>query len=211
MRFEDQRVLVVERFDRRWIEEGQYLVGELPQEDMCQASALAPSQKYEADGGPGIQDIAQLLLRSEDPYRDRLTFLKAQLIMWLLAATDGHAKSFSLHLLPGGSYRLTPLYDVLSMWPITGHGVSLLDEKAGDGDGPARQKRPLPGREIQRRHFIETARRCGVPAAEFEALIDDIAARVPEAGSNRACPPTSQPGCSKIRNGVMDNTRRLAR
>ena len=45
---------------------------------------------------------------------------------WLLAATDGHAKNFSLALLPGGGHRLTPLYDIVSAWPIIGSGPNHL-------------------------------------------------------------------------------------
>ena len=44
-----------------------------------------------------------------------------------MAATDGHAKNFSVFLLPGGRYQMTPLYDVLSAWPITGRGPRQLD------------------------------------------------------------------------------------
>ena len=40
----------------------------------------------------------------------------------LAAAIDGHAKNFSLFLLPGGAYRLTPRYDVLSAHPVLGNG-----------------------------------------------------------------------------------------
>jgi serine/threonine-protein kinase HipA len=53
-------------------------------------------------------------------------FLCAQLAFWLLAATDGHAKNFSIFLLPGGGYRMTPLYDVISVWPVIGHGPNLV-------------------------------------------------------------------------------------
>ena len=45
---------------------------------------------------------------------DGRNFLCAQLLFWLLAAIDGHAKNFSLFVLQGGRYRMTPLYDVLS-------------------------------------------------------------------------------------------------
>lgn len=54
--------------------------------------------------------------------RDRALFLLSQLAFWLLGATDGHAKNFSLFLHAADSYRMTPLYDVLSAWPITGTG-----------------------------------------------------------------------------------------
>ncbi len=39
----------------------------------------------------------------------------------MLAATDGHAKNFSIQLLPEGRYRLTPIYDVVSIFPIMGN------------------------------------------------------------------------------------------
>lgn len=51
--FEDQKVLVVERFDRRWAPDGAWIV-RLPQEDFCQANGLPPTMKYEADGGLGL-------------------------------------------------------------------------------------------------------------------------------------------------------------
>ena len=51
---------------------------------------------------------------------DRRQFFKAQVVFWLLAATDGHAKTSSLFHLPGGRYRATPLYDILSAHPVIG-------------------------------------------------------------------------------------------
>lgn len=50
--FGAQKVLVVERFDRRLSATGDYWL-RLPQEDFCQATATPPALKYEADGGPG--------------------------------------------------------------------------------------------------------------------------------------------------------------
>jgi serine/threonine-protein kinase HipA len=47
----------------------------------------------------------------------------------MLAATDGHAKNFSLRLLAQGRYRLTPLSDVISAWPITGPRQNQLHRK----------------------------------------------------------------------------------
>lgn len=54
--------------------------------------------------------------------------MKAQALFWLIGATDGHAKNFSVFLTPGGRYALTPLYDVLTAQPS-------LD------DGPSRRRR----------------------------------------------------------------------
>ncbi len=45
-------------------------------------------------------------------------FYRAQVLFWLLAAIDGHAKNFSVFIEPNGKYRLTPLYDILSVYPF---------------------------------------------------------------------------------------------
>jgi serine/threonine-protein kinase HipA len=114
--FEDQRVLVVERFDRQWT--GDHRLLRLPQEDCCQALSIPPTHKYQADGGPGIEQVLELLKASDNPEEDQRLFIRAQLVFWLMGATDGHAKNFSLFLYPGGGFRLTPLYDVMSAQPL---------------------------------------------------------------------------------------------
>jgi serine/threonine-protein kinase HipA len=53
-------------------------------------------QKYQSDGGPGIVRIIQLLRGSDDPLTDQRAFLKANIVFWLIGATDGHAKNFSV-------------------------------------------------------------------------------------------------------------------
>ncbi len=118
-RFDGQPVLVVERFDRAFADGG-YWIARLPQEDFCQALGQPPARKYEADGGPGMAACLRLLAASDEAPRDRLVFQLAQLAFWLLAATDGHAKNWSVFLGPGDRYWLTPIYDVISMWPYFG-------------------------------------------------------------------------------------------
>lgn len=49
--FGSQRVLVVERFDRRLHSSDNWWM-RLPQEDFCQALGVPPRNKYESDGGP---------------------------------------------------------------------------------------------------------------------------------------------------------------
>jgi serine/threonine-protein kinase HipA len=117
--FEDQKALVVERFDRRLASDNSWII-RLPQEDMCQATGTPPHKKYQVDEGPGIARIMGILLGSESAAEDRYRFFKTQLLFWMLAATDGHAKNFSLFLLPGGRFRATPIYDVLSAHPVIG-------------------------------------------------------------------------------------------
>ncbi|MCF4010602.1 HipA domain-containing protein [Rheinheimera sp. UJ63] len=40
--------------------------------------------------------------------------MRSQILFWLLGATDGHAKNFSIFLEQQDQYWLTPLYDILS-------------------------------------------------------------------------------------------------
>ena len=154
-------VLVVERFDRRLHESGRWIV-RLPQEDFCQAHGVNPATKYEAEGGPGIAQIAQVLHGSQNARADLRTLLASQVAFWLLAATDGHAKNFSIRLLPGGRYMLTPLYDVLSAWPIIGNGKNQLAWKnAKLAMAVSGSNRHYAVAAIMRRHFNATAARCG--------------------------------------------------
>jgi serine/threonine-protein kinase HipA len=128
--FGGQTVLVVERFDREWMDGGAW-IARLPQEDFCQAMGLPSDKKYEQRGGPGMRKCLQLLQggRSAD---DGARFLLAQLAFFLLAATDGHAKNFSIHLQRGDAYEMTPLYDIISMWPYFGNGPNQFQpRKAG--------------------------------------------------------------------------------
>lgn len=171
--FEDQKVLIVPRFDRRISQNGGYWL-RLPQEDFCQALGRHSSQKYESDGGPGILDIANILQTSENVEQDLKTILQAQIVFWLLAATDGHAKNFSIQILPRGRFKLTPLYDVLSAWPVIGAGPEQLDYQKLKLAMAVRGKSPhYRLRDIQYRHFIETAQRCGY-SGNHAQLVDEV-------------------------------------
>ena len=115
--FEDVKVLVVERFDRELSEDKTWLIRH-PQEDMCQAAGISPGLKYESDGGPNISMIMTLLKSSMTPEEDRKQFLQRVFLYWILGAIDGHAKNFSIFLKQGGRFYLTPVYDVISAYPI---------------------------------------------------------------------------------------------
>jgi serine/threonine-protein kinase HipA len=174
--FGSTKALVVTRFDRVLHSSGRYWL-RLPQEDFCQATGTPSSLKYEADGGPGLTDLSRVLQGSESRDEDLATLLRAQLLFWMLAATDGHAKNFSLRLLAQGRYRLTPLYDVLSAWPVTGSRQNQVHRKklklAMALRGASKHYRVA---EIERRHFNTTAQQCGL-GKDMEAIIADVVAQ----------------------------------
>ena len=182
--FGRQRALVVERFDRRWqrithnaqdaagfIPADGTWIARLPQEDMCQATGTPPTQKYESDGGPSMLTCLELLASSERADLDRTHFVLTQLAFWLLAATDGHAKNFSLFHHRGGTFGLTPLYDVISAWPIIGNGPNLLSEHdAKLAMGLHSKHSHYKLREIRVRHWMDLARISGAPGAWEQML-----------------------------------------
>jgi serine/threonine-protein kinase HipA len=175
-RFDDQKVLIVERFDRRPSSDGTWIV-RLPQEDMCQATGTSALHKYESDGGPGIEAIMEVLSGSQRASTDRRNFFITQMIFWLLAATDGHAKNFSIAHLPGSRYEATPLYDVLSAHPIIGAGAGRLAAQKVKLAMAVRGKNVhYLLNQIQRRHWIAQGQRVGFSAADVEAMIDALTA-----------------------------------
>ncbi len=177
--FGDSKVLVVERFDRKLVGNGQYWL-RLPQEDMCQALGKPPSLKYEADGGPGMADILKLLRGSRVSQQDRIHFFKAQVLFWMLAATDGHAKNFSLFHEKDGMYCMTPIYDVLSVWPIIGKGSSHLswhDAKLAMAFRTKNTHYKL--KDISLRHFFDVADKLGL-GDEVGEMINDLMMATPK-------------------------------
>jgi serine/threonine-protein kinase HipA len=171
--FEEQRVLVVERFDRRLSKDKSWII-RLPQEDLCQATGVRSDQKYEADGGPGIRRIMDLLLGSSNAPADRRNFFKTQMLFWMLCAIDGHAKNFSIFLEPAGGYRLTPLYDVLSAYPVLGKSAGKLQpRKVKLAMAVEGRNRHYLWDSILYRHWAETARRTGM-ASSFKAIAQEL-------------------------------------
>ena len=174
--FADRRALVIERFDRQW--SGERLL-RVPQEDCCQALSIPPTRKYESDGGPGIADILVFLKGSNEPASDQRLFVKAQIAFWLLAATDGHAKNFSVFLYPGGGFKLTPLYDVMSTQPLFDKGQLRRNQmRLAMAVGDSRHYRL---HEMAPRHFEQTAARAGMPKATVGAILGELVHALPQA------------------------------
>ena len=174
--FADIKVLVVERFDRKMSADNTWMM-RLPQEDICQTLGFSPNLKYQSDGGPGIKDIMELLLGSIHPEKDRDMFYRAQVLFWLLAAIDGHAKNFSVFIEPNGKYRLTPLYDILSAHPLMAN-KSLQKQKVKMAMALIGKNRYYKWHDIQRRHFIETAKAARYSTEKAETILDDMLEKV---------------------------------
>lgn len=179
--FGNRRVLVVERFDRLWTRDGRLL--RLPQEDLCQALATPSARKYQDRGGPGVKAIMDRLLESDDPAQDRALFFKSQVLFWMIGATDGHAKNFSLFLRPGGRFRLTPFYDVLSAQPA--FDARQIPNKAfrlAMSAGASPHYRIL---DVHGRHFVESGRAAGLGPAVIRRVLDEIRSEA-ETATDRA-------------------------
>jgi len=175
--FAGRKVLVVERFDRAWRDKREW-IARLPQEDLCQALGVPPDRKYEKDGGPGMEACLKLLAGSADAGVDRLAFQLAQLAFWLLAATDGHAKNYSIFLQQGDAYTMTPLYDVISVWPYIGDAANQFRWRS---TGLAMAMRAAKNAHyalhtIQARHWHALAMRHGGPSVwkRMLALVEGI-------------------------------------
>ncbi|PHP95048.1 serine/threonine protein kinase [Pantoea agglomerans] len=174
------RALAVERFDRRWSRDKTRLI-RLPQEDFCQALGLPSSTKYESDGGPGIAEIMQILMGSSNAIEDRYRFMMFQVFQWLIGATDGHAKNFSLFIERGGSCRLTPFYDVISAYPVLGGtGLNKRALKLAMGLRATKGKKT----EIDKifpRHFIATAKSVSFDRDSLQQIFDFFIKAFPQA------------------------------
>ena len=192
--FDSQRCLIVERFDRKLHASGSHWL-RLPTEDCCQATATPADNKYENNGGPGMVAIAELLAQSSER-SDLTTFFKAQVLFWMLRAIDGHAKNFSLFLNPGGRFQLTPLYDVLSAWPVIGRRSGQWPQQklrmamAWHGE-KGRYTKPL---EITARRMQITAKRLGL--GDAQASLCDLIVKTPAVASGvRSQLPPGFPEC----------------
>lgn len=166
-----QVVLSVERFDRVW--QGDTLK-RLPQEDICQSLGYPSAMKYQRLGGPGIAQIMELLRESDTPIEDRETFFRAQIFFFLIGASDGHAKNFSLRLGRRARFTLAPLYDILSVAPVVRAGR--LQRKR------YRLAMSINGHygidEIVPRHFEAEGRAADLPRGRALELLQDMTDRL---------------------------------
>jgi serine/threonine-protein kinase HipA len=172
-RFGEQDALVVARYDRLRLEDGR--VVRLHQEDACQALGVSPHRKYQSEGGPGSEDVVDLLIReSNDPETDVAAFLDALVLNWVIGGTDAHAKNYSL-MLSAGSVRLAPLYDLISILPYP-RRVPYREAKLA-----MRVDREYALWKIRRRHWEGLAARCDLDSGPVVDRVAEVVASVPGA------------------------------
>lgn len=168
--FDDQRALVVRRYDRARI--GEVMV-RLHQEDFCQALGVHPNNKYQADGGPSVEDMVGLLRdNSTAPGVDVGRLVDAVAYNWLTLGSDAHAKNYAL-VLAGRTVRLAPLYDLGSLAPYAKYApkVKLAQKVGGEYRAGA----------IADRHWRRLAASARLDPDELIARIGELADMLPDA------------------------------
>ena len=110
---------------------------------------------------------------------DQRLFLKANIVFWLLGATDGHAKNFSIFLSPGGGFRLTPLYDVVSAEPsVAARQLRQNQMKLAMAVG---DNRHYLVNKVAPRHFVESAVKGGMGRKSAIGVVEELHATAPAA------------------------------
>jgi len=121
----------------------------------------------------------------------------------LLTEPDGHAKNFSIPLLPRSRFQLTRLSDVMSASPVLGGGPnqwSLYEVKLSMALLGKNWHYDMQG--IQRRHFSSTAQKVGY-VSMAEPIIEKILAQTPTviAEVQAELPQDSLTACSRCHPG----------
>lgn len=188
--FEGQRVLIVQRFDRLFSDDGTEML-RIHQEDFCQALGWPGNRKY--DGSSRL--CFDVLRESNQVQEDHRRLIRTLVFFWLIGANDGHLKNFSLFLSQPNPYRLTPLYDVMSVEPYSldnpesnppersresgNYGVQFdMTLRLAMGLGPE-EKRDIS--KIRAEDFLRLAEESVLSSSELEAIIDDLSQTFPDA------------------------------
>lgn len=182
------KALAVERFDRSF---GERSVSCRHQEDFCQILGVPEHRKYQSENGLGITSIADVLNFSAESNVNTHDFFKFMILQYLLGATDGHLKNFSVHIAPGGHYQLAPFYDLLSAYPAVGAtGLNKRKLKLAMGLKASRGYK-YHINKICLRHIEQTANQFGISntncheivsafLAQFSSALSSVDNRFPE-------------------------------
>jgi serine/threonine-protein kinase HipA len=149
--------------------------------------------------------ILQLLRGSDDPLADQRQFLKANIVFWLMGATDGHAKNFSVFLRPGGRFQLAPLYDVISAQPSVDSKQVLWKNFCLAMSFGTKPHYAI--KQVAPRHFFQTADRAGIGKDVISSILEELRRDVPAAiDRTNVNLPAGFPG--KIADSISDGIKR---
>jgi len=113
-----------------------------------------------------------LLVGSDVPIEDKKTFYKVQVLFWLIGATDGHAKNFSIKLSSQGRFELTPIYDVLTVQPtVDKKQIQRNEYRLAMRVGKSNHYKV---NDIHGRHFIETGLEAGLSRSSMLIILQEI-------------------------------------
>ncbi len=117
--------ILVTRYDRVTDKKG--IVTRIHQEDLCQALGYPPERKYQAEGGPALNDCISLIRDwSTVPVIDISSFINSIMFNVLIGNADAHGKNYSF-LYSSGERKLAPLYDLVSTmaWPVLSKNLAM--------------------------------------------------------------------------------------
>jgi serine/threonine-protein kinase HipA len=167
---------VIERFDRVPLEKrpekaAGMTFGRVHQIDLCQALGVAPSKKYESEGGLGLHHLFGVL---QGRFIDRPIVATNSVVQWiafnyLVGNLDAHAKNIAF-LMRGQKAAVAPFYDMLCVeayLPRQTMSMAIAGEnKPGWVDGP---------------HWDAMAYEAGVAPRLVRGILSRMSADLPQA------------------------------
>ncbi len=104
---------------------------------------------------------------------DRAHFFKSCFLFWVLGAIDGHAKNFSIRIDAEGRFQLTPLYDVISAYPLAAKR-QVEWNKLKMAMNVQGKNVHYHWKTISLRHWEQTAALCHLPNQSFKEIVTDV-------------------------------------
>ncbi|MCR9838096.1 HipA domain-containing protein [Vibrio parahaemolyticus] len=175
------KALAVKRFDRCF---GDGVVTRRHQEDFCQIFGVPEHLKYQSENNLGVSKIVDVLSLSAQSKANNHNFFKFMILQYLLGATDGHLKNFSVHIASGGHYQLAPFYDLLSAYPaVSATGLNKRKLKLAMGLQASRGYKYNISK-ICLRHIEQTASQFGISNANCHEIVSTFLAQFSRALSS---------------------------
>jgi serine/threonine-protein kinase HipA len=168
--------LRIKRYDRETNETGR--MRRIHQEDLLQALGEPTVLKYQQDGGPGLERVADLLrAHVAQPARALGLLRDWQMFNYLVGNWDGHGKNLALLYLPGETVPvLAPFYDLVAIECLNlvrpGSFSRTLSFFIGEHGVPEK---------VTRADWELFARQLGMPPKRVLARLEEVAQDMPDA------------------------------